>query len=58
MDVEKLFYVGGTLFAVAAVLYFTWEYLILLPRSIKTVMLFALTGLFFFTGEYLREHEV
>ncbi len=58
MDVEKLFYVFGGIFAVAAVFYFTWEYIVIFPKTIKTVMLLALSALFFFGGEYLRERGI
>jgi len=55
MRTEYLFYIVGGLFAVAAVVYFTWEHLFDLARSLKLVALALLTLFFWFVGSALRE---
>jgi len=57
METEYIFYTVGIIFAIAAVLYFTWEYLFALARSLKIVVLLLLTAFFWFTGNYLKERD-
>ena len=58
MKTEYIFYTVGVIFAIAAVLYFTWEYLFLLARSLKIAVLLLLTAFFWFIGNELREREI
>jgi hypothetical protein len=58
MDVEYIFYTVGVIFAIAAVLYFTWEYFFSLGPSLKITVLFLLTAFFWSTGNYLKERGV
>ncbi|USN45930.1 MAG: hypothetical protein H6502_02240 [Candidatus Woesearchaeota archaeon] len=58
MGTETLFYWFGGLFAIAAIVYFTWEYIISFPDSIKTVLLACLAVAFFFAGNLLREKDI
>jgi len=40
---------------IAAVLYFTWDYLFALARSLKVVVLLLLATAFYFSANYLKE---
>ncbi len=55
---EHILYSIGGLFAAAAIIYFAWEYLALLPRAVKTVLLVLLLGAFYFLGNHFRERDV
>jgi hypothetical protein len=55
---ENVLYTVGGLFAAAAIIYFAWEYLFLLPRVSKTLLLILLIGVFFFLGNHLKERDV
>lgn len=55
MDLEQIFYVLAGLFGIAAVVYFAWEYVEVLPRVTKSVLLFLLAILVFLTAGMLRE---
>ena len=55
MKTEYIFYTVGIIFALAAVLYFTWEYLFSLARFVKIIVLLSLTSFFWFIGNWLRE---
>ncbi len=57
MKTEYIFYTVGVIFALAAVLYFTWEYLFSLSRLLKIAILLLLTKFFWFVGSYLRERD-
>jgi hypothetical protein len=43
---------------IAAVLYFTWDYLFQLARSLKVVSLLLLTLFFYFMANFLRERDL
>ena len=58
MKTEYIFYTVGIIFMIAAVLYFTWDYLFQLARSMKVVALVLLTMFFYFGANYLRESEL
>ncbi|HIH39780.1 TPA: hypothetical protein HA219_03605 [Candidatus Woesearchaeota archaeon] len=58
MNTEYIFYTVGIIFALAAVLYFTWEYLFSLARFFKIIVLLALTGFFWFMANHLRERNI
>jgi hypothetical protein len=58
LQTEYIFYTVGVIFAIAAVLYFTWEYLFELARSLKVVSLVLLTLFFWFMANELRERGV
>lgn len=55
MELEQIFYTIAALFTVAAIVYFAWEYVDILPRVTKTVLLFALAVLLFACANMLRE---
>ena len=57
MDLEQLFYTLGALFALAAIVYFAWEYLEVLPRITKSFLLFGLAVLLFLAADVLRQRE-
>jgi len=57
MRTEYIFYTIGILFAIATVLYFTWEYLFELDRPLKVAALVLLTLFFWFLGNYLMERD-
>jgi hypothetical protein len=57
MKTEYIFYTVGVIFAIAAVLYFTWEYLFALAKSFKIVVLLLLTLFFWFVGSFLRGRD-
>jgi tryptophan-rich sensory protein len=58
MRTEYIFYTVGVIFAIAAVLYFTWEYLFELARELKVAALVLLTLFFWFLANELRERDV
>ena len=58
MKVEYIFYTVGIIFAIATILYFTWEYLFDLARSLKILALVLLTLFFWFIAKYLEERDV
>lgn len=58
MKTEYIFYAVGIIFALAAVVYFTWEYMFSLARIFKIVSLTALTGFFWTIAGHLREREI
>ena len=55
MELEQIFYTFAGLFGLAAVVYFAWEYLDILPRVTKSVLLLLLFLLLFLIGGMLRE---
>lgn len=57
MNTEYIFYTVGIIFMIAAVLYFTWDYLFQLARSLKVVALLLLTMFFYFMANWLKERE-
>ena len=58
MRTEYIFYTVGIIFAIATILYFTWEYLFDLARSFKVIALVLLTLFFWFMAGYLKEREL
>lgn len=58
MKVEYIFYAVGVIFAIAAVVYFTWEYLFELGRPLKITVLLLLTLAFYFLANYLRRRGI
>lgn len=57
MKTEYIFYTVGIIFLIAAVLYFTWDYLFQLARSLKIIALILLTLFFYFMANFLRRHD-
>lgn len=58
MNTEYIFYTVGIIFMIAAVLYFTWDYLFALARSFKITVLLLLTLFFYFGANYLKERDI
>ena len=58
MRVEYIFYTVGAIFAIAAVIYFTWEYLFELGRPLKIFALALLTIAFYTFANYLRRRDI
>jgi len=58
MKTEYIFYTVGIIFMIAAVLYFTWDYLFQLARSLKIAALILLTLFFYFMANFLRERDL
>jgi hypothetical protein len=58
MKTEYIFYTVGIIFMIAAVLYFTWDYLFQLARSLKVVALLLLTLFFYFMANLLKERDL
>jgi len=58
MHIEKIFYVFGVIFAIAAILYFTWEYLLQFPDWVKSLLLLCISIILFFVAEAMRGGEV
>lgn len=58
MNIEKLFYVIGILFALATILYFTWEYILTFSNTIKSILLISISIILFFIGEIMREKNL
>ena len=58
MRTEAIFYTVGVVFAIATVVYFTWEYLFNLARIFKLTALILLTLFFWFMANYLAERDV
>ncbi len=57
MKTEYIFYTVGIIFMIAAILYFTWDYLFQLSRSLKVVALILLTLFFYFMANFLRRRD-
>ncbi len=58
LRLEHVLYSIGGLFAAAAIIYFAWEYLALLPRIIKTLLLVCLIGAFSLLGRHFQERDL
>lgn len=58
MKTEYIFYTVGIIFMIAAVLYFTWDYLFQLARSLKVAALILLTLFFYFMANFLRRKDL
>ncbi|MBW3019220.1 hypothetical protein KY329_03485 [Candidatus Woesearchaeota archaeon] len=58
MRLEYIFYSVGVIFGIATVLYFTWEYLFQLGRSLKVAVLVLLALFFFFMANYLKGRDI
>ncbi|MBI5872226.1 hypothetical protein HZB88_04040 [archaeon] len=58
MQLERLLYIVGGIFAFAAIVYFTYEYILSFPKEVKTVLLVCLIIIFFSLGEILRGRDM
>lgn len=58
MKTEFIFYTVGAIFAIATILYFTWEYLFNLARVFKVTALILLTLFFWFMAKHLQERDL
>jgi hypothetical protein len=57
MEVEQIFYTVAALFCLAAVVYFAWEYLEIIPRITKAILLFGLSAILFLFADVLRSRQ-
>jgi hypothetical protein len=57
MELEQIFYVVAALFTLAAIVYFAWEYIEVLPRITKSVLLVMLAVIFFLVADLVRATE-
>ena len=57
MDLEQVFYVLAVLFGIAAIVYFAWEYLDILPRITKAALLGMLAIALFLLAQTIRANE-
>ena len=55
MELEQIFYAIAGVFVLAAIIYFAWEYVEVLPRITKAILLFLLAILFFIKAGLQRE---
>lgn len=55
---ETILYILGGIFGAAAIIYFAWEYLTVLPRIIKAGLLLLLMIVFIFLGKHLEERDL
>ena len=55
---ETVLYAVGGLFAMATIIYFSWEYLHIVPRAIKAVLLGLLVIVFILLGQWLAERDI
>ena len=55
MELEQIFYTIAALFTIAAIVYFAWEYVEVLPRITKSFLLFTLAVTVFIGASMLRE---
>ena len=58
MKIENLFYTLGIIFAIIAVIYFTWEYIMNLSNLAKLIIMIALFIMFFFIGKELERRDL
>jgi len=54
MKIGYIFYAIGTVFLIAAILYFTWEYILNLARFMKAIIIFLLAIMFYFIAVWLN----
>ena len=54
MKIGYIFYAIGTIFLIAAILYFTWEYILNLSRLLKAVIIFLLSVMFYFLAVWMN----
>ncbi len=54
MKIGYIFYAIGTIFLIAALLYFTWEYILNLARFMKAIVIFLLAVMFYFFSVWLN----
>lgn len=55
---EQVLYTLGGLFAAVAIIYFAWEYLVILPRISKSALLLLLILVFYFLNKHYSERDV
>lgn len=58
LKLETVLYSVGGLFAMATIIYFSWEYLHIVPRAIKTALLGLLVIVFIILGHWLAERDI
>lgn len=58
MKTEYIFYTIGTVFAIAAVVYFTWEYFFQLGRAMKITVLLLLSVMLYHIANELRRKDL
>ncbi|MCK5040360.1 MAG: hypothetical protein KAR87_05315 [Candidatus Aenigmarchaeota archaeon] len=54
MKPEMIFYITGGFFAIATLLYFAGEYILLFGKEIKLTILLCLTIIFYSAGTFLK----
>ncbi len=58
LRLEHILYSLGGLFTASAIIYFAWEYLVLLPRVVKAFLLVCLIALFSLLSLHFRERDL
>ena len=58
VKLETILYILGSIFGAAAIIYFAWEYLAIIPRIIKAFLLLLLIFVFLFLGRHLKERDL
>jgi len=58
VKLETILYVLGSIFGAAAIIYFAWEYLVIIPKIIKAFLLLLLIFVFLFLGRHLEERDL
>ncbi|MFA6088446.1 MAG: hypothetical protein WC755_01155 [Candidatus Woesearchaeota archaeon] len=58
MKLESIFYIVGGIFAFAAIIYFSYEYLISFSRFIKVLMLVCVTVTLYFASRELHRRDI
>jgi hypothetical protein len=54
MQIHNIFYGLGSIFILAAISYVAWEYLLVLSKEVKTIILFLMSLIFFLVGRYFQ----
>ena len=54
MRIDRIFYTVGVIFIIAAVVYFTKEFIVDLPDIVKLILLIVATVIAFITAEFFR----
>lgn len=57
MNIEKMFYAIGVIFAIFAIVFFASEFILSLSKSVKLTILIILAVALFFLARYLQESD-
>lgn len=58
MKLESIFYIVGAIFAIAAIIYFAFEYLIHLAKTIKVILLILVTITLYFSAKEMQRRNM